>query len=446
MEKRTRLRNIIVTLVMLSGLLFTGLPAAGKGIALRFWSASMVAKDKSYEAVLESFSSEHPDIKITLDPQVGFSAKVKTALAAGTTAALINVHGTLGYELALKGQLQQLNPDVVTYEWAEDNWWPENIKQQYGEKKIWIIGTTDALGDAGFVCNVDMMVEAGLEIPIQFASMDQLLRYAKKLAVYDSEGNLTRAGLSIREGNNPVFWWDDMLAMGGKFWNNETQKFDFNTPEGRKAMQWLHDLIFKYKVESVDLPMSYLGLSQQLAAMGYMWPEYVHMAEYAFPEVNFTLITKPPFYGTEKPVFSHSDTWNIGMPAGLSEEKKEAAFEFLRYVNTPEAQKIMREYNPGMSPLKELGDPDSYYYQKGRGKLHGPGLRYFPAVYYGPWGNQDILLYDICWPTMDSIYVGELTVEEGLAKMTKEANEELNELREKYPYLPETIIDWGEFN
>lgn len=445
MKKIRWLACLITLLFTIGGGMLVNKPATGQDTTIHFWAHTLTLHINGYERVLEElFYPKYPDIKILVEPQPSLSMKIKTGLASGAVPALVSVHGTLGYELALKGQLERLDPDVVaSYEWVKENLWPENYKQGYDEH-IYLVGIPDPIGDTGIIANVDMLKEVGLDVPTKFKDMDETLMYAEKLTKYDSRDNVIRGGLNVREGNNPVMFWSWIVEQGGKFFDNDTQEFNFNTPEAKKAMGWFYDLVYKYKVTSTDLPSAFLALSQQLSAMAYMWPEYAYFSKTVYPELNFALIIRSPFYTAKAPMFCHTDTWNIAVPKGLSEEKREAAFEYLRIINTVEAQKILLEENPGISPWKVLADPNSDFYLKGKGMFVRETLQYLAnARYYGPFGNGDVLQYDICWPIMEDILIETLTVEEGLKQMTEEMNSELREFREKYPYVPKTVIDWG---
>ena len=43
-------------------------------------------------------------------------------------------------------------------------------------------------------------------------------------------------------------------GSGGKFWDNNKQKFMLQTPEAKKALQFFYDIFYKYEVDSTRCP------------------------------------------------------------------------------------------------------------------------------------------------------------------------------------------------
>jgi len=54
-----------------------------------------------------------------------------------------------------------------------------------------------------------------------------------------------------------------------------------------------------------------------------------------------------------------------------------------------------------------------------------------------------VMLYNINWPNIDAMIHGQLTVDQALAKMEKELNEQDARTRAKYPDAPKTNIYYG---
>ena len=145
-------------------------------------------------------------------------------------------------------QLLPLTPKLWSYEDAKKALWPEYILQSQVGNQVWAFGIPDPPGDTGMIANLDDLKAAGLEKVEKFSDSQQMLDYAGKLAM-TTDGALTRAGLSARESNFGTYIYSYIADQGGQFWDNKTQKFDFNTPR-RKAMQLIIDL-FRFKAASV---------------------------------------------------------------------------------------------------------------------------------------------------------------------------------------------------
>jgi len=258
---------------------------------------------------------------------------------------------------------------------------------------------------------------------------------------------LVKAGLSFQESNDPMYFYSYIVDAGGQFWDNETQKFTLQTPEAKEVMQFFYDLFYVYKVDSVDLPDTMSALTQNLASMGFMWPEFLPFAEGAYPDLDFDFIMKPPFTEGKAPVINHTDTWNMVVPKYVEGIKKDATFLFLQYLSSKEGQLLFLDVNPGLSPLKSLVFEDDYYVN-GKGAYLAPVIESIKAGqlrYWGPFPDADIMLYDILWPNIDAIIHDQISVDDGLEKMEVELNEQNTRTKAKYPDVPDTIIYYEGF-
>jgi len=445
------MRKRILWVLLLAALLaVTAAPGAfaQKKTDITIWCMAFDPHVNGFTNVLEAFNKANPAIRVTLEPQPGqaeMTAKIRAALAAGKSeAAAFTTTGTTVFEFATTDTIQPVSPGVVTLAQVKKDFLPENFLQCNKNNAIWAIGIPDPPGDCGILINIDHLQEAGLAVPAKFDSTDQMLQYAKKLARYEG-GKLVRGGLSFQESNDPNYVYSYIAEIGGKFWDNDKQKFTFQTPQAKQVMQFFYDLFFTHKVDATNLPDTLSALSQNLASMGFMWPEFLPFAQGLYPDLNFGFIMKPPFKKGNLPIFSHTDTWNMVVPKYVSGTEKEATFKFLKYLASEEGQLLFLDANPGLSPLKSLVFKSDYY-KSGKGKYLAPVIDAMVKGqyrYWGPFADADVMLYNINWPNIDAMIHGQLTVDQTLAKMEKELNEQDARTRAKYPDAPKTIIHYG---
>lgn len=410
---------------------------AEKAKVVKVWPMTFPPHVNGFTAVGESFMKENPGVQIKIEAQADIATKVKSGIASGVLADLFMVRAEDFFEYVASGALAPLPENVITYAELENEFWPEYSKQApFG--KVYAIGVADPFGDAGIVCNVDMFEEAGLKVPGRFNDRNQLMEYAKKLTKKDASGAMIQAGLSSREYNDTIYFWSFIVDQGGKFYDNQTKKFNFNTSEGKAALQWWYDLSHAHDVDSTNLPDTFDALSQQVAAMGFMWGEYIPFSRINFPDSNFGFAVKPPFVGTGTPALAHNDTWNLG--AYEKSPNKDVAIDFLAYLRTEEAQKIFLEENPGIPPLKSMIDDP--FFDTDRGSFLKPLTKLVDQVkFYGPFGNASQIA-EASWKTIDGVIHDSMSVEEGLVQMTKDANHALDIFEEKYPQYGRPTVEW----
>lgn len=409
---------------------------------LTVWSLEFDPHVQGWKNVAEGYMTRNPDVTVVVEPQGGqvdMGAKYKAALASGSGGDVFTVPGPDVYEMALAGNLVPLSPEVMTYDEAKKSLMPEYILQAPVDETLWAIGIPDPPGDAGLVVNVDQLTEAGLKVPARFASRDELLAYAEKLTTRSGD-KLTRAGLGFQEANDGVFFLSYIVDQGGTFWDNDAQRFTLQTPEAKAAMQFFVDLFDRDRVDSFDLPNSIDGLLQGTTSMAFMWPEFMPFASGAAPENRYAFVQKPSFGGSQPPVFSHADTWNAVVPTYVA--NKALATDFIRYLASEEGQLKFLDANPGLSPLRSLVLTNDYY-TTGKGAYLAPVIEAMKAGrmrFFGPFLDGSTLVYDNLWATMETILRGDISIDDGLAKIEELMNETVALSRQRLPNAGKTII------
>jgi len=413
------------------------------------WVMAFDPHVNGYNNVISHFQEKYPNVTVVLEPQPGqaeLTTKMRSSLVSKDGADIFNTTGTTISEWVIPGNLHPLTPDVVTTEFVKKEMLPEYYLQCHIDEQIWAVGIPDPPGDAGMCVNAGDFEEAGLELPEKFENMDQFIDYAKKFSKYE-DGKLVHGGASFQESNNGMWFYSYVAEIGGKFWDNETQKFNLQTPEAKEVLTFIYDLYYTHKVDSVDLPDTMSALTQGLTSMGFMWPEFLPFAEAAYPDLNFDFISKPPFKEGNLPLINHTDTWNAVVPNYVEGVNKNAAFLFLRYLISEEGQLLFLEENPGLSPLKSLSFNHDYFVT-GEGAYLAPTIEWIKAGqyrYWGPFIDADIMLYDILWPNLDALIHDQISVDDALVKMETELNEQNSRTREKYPDSEDTIIEYDGF-
>lgn len=427
----------------------TAKPNVSEPVTITLWHMDWTPFTEGFANVVSGFKEKNPNITVQLEPQPGQTelvTKMRSALVSGKGASMFATPGTTILEWAIAGNLQPVTPGVFTVDWAKENLLPENLSHCNLNDQLWAVGIPDGPGDWAVIANTDHLKEAGLPVIDKFESMAQLLEYAKKLSKYDASGKLVRAGLSFQESNDPIYFLSYVVDNGGKFWDNDNQKFTLNTPEAKEVLQFFYDIFYKEKFDSVELPDSATGLLQGLDSMAFMWSEFKPYAEGATPGLNLTTILKPAFKGTQSPKFSHTDTWDVVVPKYVTGLEKDATFEFLRYLISEEGQMKFLEKYPAISPLKKL-TLENDFYTTGPGAYNKPMIDAIKAggslSHWGPYASLDVIVYNIIWPNLDALIHQQISVDECLVKMDKELNEQIEKDKQKYPDMPKTIIEWN---
>lgn len=226
----------------------------------------------------------------------------------------------------------------------EDNYdtsqWEENISNYYtvdGEQYSMPFNSSTPI----LIYNKDAFKEAGLDPEKAPMTYSELKEAAKKLTKKEG-GETTRYGFSIL---NYGWFFEEMLAeQGGHYVDNENgrkgnaEKATFNDEKGLKVFNLISEMYNEgtyYNVgqnwddmraafQSGKIAM-YLDSSAGIKAM-------VDNSDF---EVGASYLPIPDDSEREGVIIGGASIW---MSSGIDEEKQKAAWEFMKYLTTPEVQ------------------------------------------------------------------------------------------------------------
>jgi ABC-type glycerol-3-phosphate transport system substrate-binding protein len=225
-------------------------------ITFVFWNWGPEAQP-GWEAILEDFNAEHPEITVNLLPVEGsnwgsYLDGVATIIAGGEAPDVMWV-ATEGVQLLVK-ELQLALP------------LDEYIERDQAELQDFLDDVTPAMLDAFKVdgqqyvlpyswnnmviyYNTARFEEAGLEPPAADWTREQFLETATALTEdADSDGTPERYGFAWDNGGlftSAVPW---VYANGGDLLTEDMCAPQVTSPEVTEALQFMHDLVYTHKV------------------------------------------------------------------------------------------------------------------------------------------------------------------------------------------------------
>ncbi|WP_254271311.1 ABC transporter substrate-binding protein [Haloarcula marina] len=165
------------------------------------------------------------------------------------------------------------------------------------------------------------------------------------------------------DGHNDVYDFAIHLwSRGGQLLDDEgTPAFD--SPEGREALQYYHDLIHEHEVappESVEMESVETGqfYADGKAAMMWNWSGFGAMAEdpdsAAFGRTNYGLIPRADAAAGEHT--SLTVCYGLTVPAGA--EHPDLAYDFIRHAASPENDRITTQEGASGTRFSTWRDPE----------------------------------------------------------------------------------------
>jgi multiple sugar transport system substrate-binding protein len=306
-------------------------PVTGK-VSFVFWDYAPEVS-KGWEATLAKFKEENPGIEIELVGAQGTSwgeylDKVATMIAGGKKLDVIWVATEGIRQLALKGIIRPVD-DLIERDKAE-------LQEYFDDVAPSLVEGTRVNGKLyGFPYSWNNMViwyspsrvkAAGLEPPKADWTKDDFLAYAQKLTGENTFGYAVENAYFA--GTIPWLFVNDTSLFDATY-----SKPLANDPKTAEAMQFLVDLVFKYKVAPDPAGVSTFNMFQagQLSMFGAgRWPILTFSQDPTFKDYDIQLWpkwkTQVTEYGVDNfPIFSTS-------------ENVEAAWQLVKYMTRKDVQ------------------------------------------------------------------------------------------------------------
>jgi len=203
---------------------------------------------KKWNYHMTNFFKKYPDLKWSVDFGIEWEqywTKLQTSVAGGASTDMCWMHDTRVALFASQGLLQPLDDYLAK---ATPEGWPADFYasqvdafkydgKQYGFPYDWASG--------GLYINLDWLEEAGVKVPDENWTYDDLLDAAKKLTAHaGSPGK--QWGLSLPTDSG--FSYAMVRAYGGEFVAAGSTDMHFTDPGTVAAYQYLYDAINTHKV------------------------------------------------------------------------------------------------------------------------------------------------------------------------------------------------------
>jgi len=411
----------IVGFILISFLLYSGIAISKTTISFLWNYGEEVGP--TIEKLIEQYQKENPEISINLMSFTGepadYAIKLISAIAAGTPPDVFQIADNQLFRYAKMGVLDPVPADIE-----------ENIKEKTIETTkdlvIWEMSGADGViygvpWVADWVAmwyNKDMFEEAG--IPGPPANWKELIEYAKKLTKYDSEGNITRSGISLRVTGHLAGITDKftsfITAAGGDFYNENYTRVIVNSPAGLEAVQLYLDLLYKYKVDAIGIPHDAEAFANRKTAMFERGPWVYAFLQAHAPELNFGIAPVPDHTHKAKNM-PFVDAVTVAKESG----NKDVAWNFVRWLALKPENRIKWVVAQGVPPLFKNEIP--LYPQDLYKNVMKPFLE--EALYLPPKLRSDYEVKTIIGKWLERIFYRKVGAKEGLDQAAKEATIEL---------------------
>jgi len=182
--------------------------------------------------------------------------------------------------------------------------------------------------------NKKLLDQAGLEVPVKW-TWDDLLDYAQ--AMTDADAGVYGLGLAGSATAAATDWdyWPFLIQAGGKVLD-ENNMAAFNSPEGVKALQFMVDLVNKYKVAPPGTASSDIDTLIDLfvadkIGIFFDGPWYIGIMRGTYPDAEVTVAPMP------RDVKQGSIAGGTAMCISSQSKHPDEAWKLIEYLTTDEA-------------------------------------------------------------------------------------------------------------
>ncbi len=305
-------------------------------VKLTLYCSQSIYRDAILTELTTEYSNLRPNVDIKYTPFGGSLADSEAKIALSLS--------------------QKTGPDIFralnmsSVGWAASGWIdppPDDLKQFIKEniaspsllRAVTYKGEmfTPPLDGSWFMLHYNnrMFESAGLRIPSgDDWNWETFISFAKKLTLYDSSGQITRSGWSIRKRGNPEGtgskWLPFFFQAGGN------QPFDaerayINSDAGYEALNFYEDALYKHKVDDLEIEEDYKALGHEKTAMVIRLLDVMSgLMSKNFPGFEWQVAKLPK--GKRSATVLTSATWSVN----AFSDYKEEAWDFLRWFYKPD--------------------------------------------------------------------------------------------------------------
>jgi len=305
-----------------------------------------------YKFATEAYTENHPNVvfDIVTHPLREFEQKLSATIPSDTASDIIEISMFSNEKFIEAGLIPELPAKVNDFFTASGRFSDFVKKNNSYDGKFY--GLPIFQGRTALFWNKTMFEEAGLTGPPK--TYNQMSEYAKKLAQYDADGNLTRSGHSLRlsgQGSGVAEkWWFVLYPMGGTIIEEGsvpgTYHAGYNNDAGRRALQFYLDAVYNDKWDNHNIKHDADAFVLEQTAMFFRESWVIGYASKNNPDME---------YGTA-PVPSDMRWGRITNPVNLyvtrSSKNPEIAWDVAMFLNNEVNQSWMLD-NVGWLPVRQ---------------------------------------------------------------------------------------------
>jgi multiple sugar transport system substrate-binding protein len=313
---------------------------------------------------IDLFNKEYPDCNLTLDPNNRGMEKVVVQSIAGVGPDLFDAGaGNLdllidsGIAWDVTDELKKNGVDVLATTWQG----VQDISTREGR----VYGIPSNAAANALLINKTIFDNAGVPYPNKSWTWEEFLPIAQKLTLRDEKGRAKQFGFLMDWWLYPQF----IIQWGGRVYTEDGTRCVIDSPEAIAGMQFLHDLMYKYKV--MPSPVEEAAMATQggwgsgtitqfgegskiaMALAGRWWLCTLRNKD-QFPNLKMTVAEAPHHNKRIFLAYGRATFINAQSP------RREQALKFLLYMAGQGYNDLINDQADAVSPFKTFCYTDNF--------------------------------------------------------------------------------------
>lgn len=301
-------------------------------VDINYWTVFTGPDGRYMQEIVKTFNDTNRG-KVEVNMKVFFAdeyySRLIPAAASGTAPDIGVMHTARIYEFASRGILTPLDEFASKGGYSENDYpkavWNASVME--GKR----YGMPLDIHPLGLYYNVDLLHEAGFLGPPE--TMDDFLKIAQACTKdLDGNGQPDQWGYATTKMMNANIFMSFLYQFGGKMVSADGAGPGYETPEGVKTLQFMSDLVHKYKVCPSNLsPDEDIVMFKQNKLALYIQGIWVLSEFREQKSLNFEVAPIPQF-GERKAVWADSHNLIVFKQRKSYPDKIEAAEAFMEYL------------------------------------------------------------------------------------------------------------------
>jgi len=326
---RSGLTRAAVAAALLAAVLVGPAPAAGP-VAITFWHGMSGVLLPAVDELTADFNKLNPGIAVTAQYQGTYGVlnqKLIAAVAAGNPPTISQVFPTWTDQLIRANAIVPVErffkgPDGLSEEDLNDLFPILRQANTFGGT-MWTMPFNKSLYLLFY--NVDLLRQNNLKVP---QTWQEFVAVAKALTKEEG-GRIVRYGFVVRPTTD--YFTTMLLANGGAFLKPGGKEVAFNSPAGVEALQWLVDLVNRYKVAYVLPGFADADFGAGKVAMYFATNPGLSFAKAAVGGKFQVGLAPLPYNRTKATLLSGTD---VAIMARATPEQQAAAWKYIKFLTS----------------------------------------------------------------------------------------------------------------